>query len=128
LVQQYVGYTLIGDTRFQVAQWWFGSGANGKGFLARIVAALHRKVAAASIDDLGGFGSENLIDASLITVDETPKRVDEQRLKTAISGDDLPINRKYLQPVTVKLRGKWLLRGNDKPALSDQTDGVWRRL
>jgi len=128
LVQQYVGYTLISDTRFQVAQWWFGSGANGKGFLARIVAALHRKVAASNIEDLSGFGSENLIDASLITVDETPKRIDEQRLKTAISGDALSINRKYLPSVTVQLRGKWLLRGNDKPALSDQTDGIWRRL
>ena len=128
LVQQYVGYTLISDNRFQVAQWWFGSGANGKGFLAQIVSSLHRKVAAADIEDLGGFGAENLIDASLITVDETPKRIDEQRLKSAISGDDLNINRKYQVPVTVRLRGKWLLRGNDKPALSDQTDGLWRRL
>ena len=128
LVQQYVGYTLIGDSRYQVAQWWFGSGANGKGFLAQIVSALHRKVAAADIEDLGGFGAENLIDASLITVDETPKRIDEQRLKSAISGDDLNINRKYQVPVTVRLRAKWLMRGNDKPALSDQTDGIWRRL
>jgi putative DNA primase/helicase len=128
LVQQYVGYTLISDTRFQVAQWWFGNGANGKGFLAQVVSALHRKVAAADIEDLGGFGAENLIDASLITVDETPKRIDEQRLKSAISGDDLNINRKYQVPVTVRLRAKWLLRGNDKPALSDQTDGIWRRL
>ena len=128
LVQQYVGYTLISDTRFQVAQWWFGNGANGKGFLAQIVSALHRKVSAADIEDLGGFGAENLIDASLITVDETPKRIDEQKLKSAISGDDMNINRKYHVPVTVRLRAKWLLRGNDKPALSDQTDGIWRRL
>ncbi|MBU2831895.1 phage/plasmid primase, P4 family [Acidithiobacillus ferriphilus] len=128
LVQQYIGYTLISDTRFQVAQWWFGSGANGKGFLAGIVAALHRKVAAADIEDLGGFGAENLIDASLITVDETPKRIDEQRLKSAISGDDLNINRKYHVPITTRLRAKWLLRGNDKPSLSDQTEGIWRRL
>ncbi|MDD5125267.1 phage/plasmid primase, P4 family [Methylovulum sp.] len=128
LVQQYVGYTLIGDCRFQVAQWWFGNGANGKGFLAKIIAALHHKVAAADIADLGGFGAENLIDASLITVDETPRRIDEQRLKSAISGDALPINRKYLPPITVQLKAKWLLRGNDKPSLSDQTDGMWRRL
>ncbi len=128
LVQQYVGYTLISDTRFQVAQWWFGSGANGKGFLAKIVAALHRKVAAADIENLGGFGAENLIDASLVTVDETPKRIDEQRLKSAISGDDITINRKYMTSVTVRFMAKWLLRGNEKPALSDQTDGIWRRL
>lgn len=128
LVQQYAGYTLIGDTRYQTAQWWFGSGANGKGFLANIIASLHRKVAAADIEDLGGFGAENLIDASLITVDETPKRVDEERIKSAISGDPLTINRKYQTPVTVRLKAKWLLRGNDKPSLSDQSDGLWRRL
>lgn len=128
LVQQYIGYTLIGDTRHRVAQWWFGSGSNGKSVLAEIVSALHRKVAAANLSDLGGFNSEGLIDASLITVDETPRRVDEQGLKKAISGGEMVINRKYLPSVTVKLRGKWLLRGNEKPSLSEQTDGIWQRL
>jgi putative DNA primase/helicase len=128
LVQQYVGYTLIGDSRYQVAQWWFGSGANGKGFLSRIVGALHRKVAAVNIEDLGGFEVEGLIDASLISVDETPKRIDEQRLKSLISGDVININRKFQTPVSVNIRAKWLLRGNEKPALTDQTDGIWRRL
>lgn len=128
LVQQYIGYTLIGDTRHEIAQWWFGSGSNGKSVLAEIVSALHRKVAAANLSDLGGFNSEGLIDASLITVDETPRRVDEQGLKKAISGGEMDINRKYLPGVTVKLRAKWLLRGNEKPSLSEQTDGLWRRL
>ncbi|MDR7927342.1 phage/plasmid primase, P4 family [Acidithiobacillus thiooxidans] len=128
LVQQYIGYTLVGDTRHDVAQWWFGSGANGKSVLAEIVGALHRKVASANLEDLGGFQSEGLIDASLITVDETPKRVDEQKLKTAISGGEISINRKFHVPVTVKLSAKWLLRGNEKPALTDQSGGLWRRL
>lgn len=128
LVQQYIGYTLMGDTRHEVAQWWFGSGSNGKSVLAKIVSALHRKVAGASLGDMTGFNAENLVDASLITVDETPKRIDEQNLKMAISGGQMRIGRKWKDALTVELTGKWLLRGNDKPSLTDQTDGLWRRL
>ena len=43
LVQEYAGYTLLGDTRYQKAQWWIGASANGKGTLAQIVAALHQR-------------------------------------------------------------------------------------
>ena len=43
LVQEYAGYTLLGDTRYQKAQWWIGAGANGKGTLAQIVVMLPPK-------------------------------------------------------------------------------------
>jgi putative DNA primase/helicase len=127
LVQQYVGYTLIGDTRYQVGQWWIGAGSNGKGVLALLVSALHRKTAAVSLDDLHGFGLESALAASLITVDETPPQIDEQRLKTLISGDEIVINRKFMRAVTARFRAKWLVRGNLPPALRDHSNGAWRR-
>ena len=36
-VQEYIGYTLLADARYQRAQFWLGEGANGKGVLANIV-------------------------------------------------------------------------------------------
>lgn len=54
-VQEYKGYTLLGDTRFQRVQFWIGQGANGKGTPANIVQALHNRTAAVQLDDLGGF-------------------------------------------------------------------------
>ena len=69
LVQEYIGYSLIGDCRYQKAQMWLGSGSNGKGTLAQIVAALHSKVCAISLDDLSGFGLAGMVGASLLYAD-----------------------------------------------------------
>ncbi len=129
LVQQYIGYTLTSHTRYQVAQWWFGKGANGKGVLAAIVAALHQAVVPANLDHLTDFGAETLVGASLVTVDETPRRIDEQALKTAISADSpLYVDRKNRRALSVYLSAKWILRGNEAPNISDASDGFWRRL
>ncbi len=128
LVLEYLGYTLLSDTRFQVAQFWVGSGANGKSTLAEIVAAVHQKTVSVSIEDLGGFAAGAIIGASLVTVDETPPRIDEQRLKSMISGDPVSIDRKFKELVTVCPTAKWIIRGNSAPQVSDQTDGFWRRL
>lgn len=127
LVQEYAGYTLLPDTRYQVAQLWIGKGRNGKGTLAQILGALHRKVAAMSIDTLSGFAVEGLIDATLVHVDEVPRRIDEQRLKIAISGDPLLVDRKYQSALTIRPTAKWIVLTNEIPSLSDQSDGLWRR-
>lgn len=127
LVQEYIGYSLMGDTRFQKAQMWLGSGSNGKGTLAQIVAALHSKVCAISLDDLSGFGLAGMIGASLLYADETPARVDEQRLKTLISGDLIQIDRKYRDPLSLRPTGKFICCANAVPSVSDQSYGFWRR-
>lgn len=128
VVLEYVGYTLLADTRYQVAQFWIGNGANGKSELAKIIAALHRQVVSLRIADLQGFGSQGLIGASLIDVDETPARIDEQALKSLISGDLICLDRKYQAPISLRPTAKWIIRGNALPAVSDQSDGFWRRL
>lgn len=128
-VQEYIGYTLLPDTRFQVAMWWIGSGANGKGVLANIVQALHGKVAAVQLDNLGGFALSGMIGASLIYCDEAPKRgVDEQAMKSLIAGESVLVDRKHRDPLTIRVTGKWLILANHVPALTDQSHGFWRRM
>lgn len=127
-VQEYVGYTLLGDTRFQRAQFWIGSGANGKGALANIVQALHRKSAAIQLDELGGFRLSALLGASLIYCDEAPKSgINEQLLKIMIAGEQIQVDRKYLDPLSTRILGKWLVLGNHLPAIKDHSSGFWRR-
>jgi putative DNA primase/helicase len=127
-VQEYVGYTLLPDARYQRAQIWLGDGANGKGVLGNITQALHRRVAAMSLDELGGFHMSGLIDASLVYVDEVPrKQFEEQRLKSAIAGEKVPIDRKYRDPLSVRLMAKWLVLGNHLPVITDHSSGFWRR-
>ncbi len=127
-VQEYIGYTLVPHARYQRAQIWIGPGANGKGVIANVVQALHGKVAAVSLDDLSGFSMSGCISASLIYVDEIPRRqIDEQRLKTAIAGETILVDRKYREALTLQLRGKWLILGNSLPAITDHSAGFWRR-
>ena len=127
-VQEYVGYTLLADARYQRAQFWLGEGANGKGVLANIVQALHGRIAAMALDQLAGFHLSVLVGASLVYVDEVPRKpIDEQRLKSMIAGERIPVDRKYREPLSIHVRGKWLVLGNHLPAITDHSTGFWRR-
>ena len=126
--QEYVGYTLLPDCRFQKAMLWTGSGANGKSTLAEIVSKLHKQVSSLALDRLEGFRLTPLIGASLVLVDETPARICEQEFKKIVSGGLIEINRKFRDPVSFHPTAKWLVLGNQAPAVSDQTHGFWRRL
>lgn len=127
-VQEFVGSTLLPDTRYQRAAFWWGSGANGKGVLARIVTALHPKHAAVHLDALGGFKMSGLRGASLVFCDEAPqRRIDEHIIKSAIAGETMQFDIKYHDPVSEKLTAKWLVLGNHLPDVTDQSQGFWRR-
>ena len=126
-LQEYAGCTLLPDTRYQLAAWLIGAGGTGKGTFVNIMQSLHRQSVALSLDALDGFKLAGLQSASLVTVDETPARIDEQRLKTLISGDSIQIDRKYRDPLTLRPTAKWIVNGNLLPAISDHSSGFWRR-
>ena len=127
-VQEYVGYTLLHDARYQRAQFWLGSGANGKGVLANIVQALHGQAASIALDALSGFRVSALLGASLICCDEAPRGgFDEQLLKSMIAGEVILVDRKFRDPLVTRILGKWLVLGNHLPAVKDHSSGFWRR-
>lgn len=127
-VQEYIGYTLLPDPRFQRAQIWLGTGANGKGTLANLVQAMHERTAAVQLDCLDGFRMATMIGASLIYCDEAPQRnINEQAMKSLIAGELVQIDRKYRDPITTRVCGKWLILANHIPAVTDQSSGFWRR-
>ncbi len=126
-IQEYVGYSLLSDCRFQKALFLLGSGANGKSAFASIISHLHAQVVSMAVDRLEGFQLMPLTSASLVVVDETPTRIAEQALKKIISGGMILVDRKYRDPITIEPRAKWLVLGNQMPSISDQTHGFWRR-
>mgnify|MGYP001195937359 CR=1 FL=1 len=127
-VQEYIGYTLTGDARYQRAQLWLGTGANGKGALANIVQALHGNTAAVNLEALEGFKLSVLVGANLIYADEVPRqKINEQLLKSLIAGERVQIDRKYKEPLSIHVRGKWLVCGNHLPPVTDHSAGFWRR-
>lgn len=127
-VQEYIGYTFLSDARFQTAQLWLGEGANGKGVLANIVQALHGNIAAVNLDALEGFKLSVLVGANLIYADEVPRsRINEQLIKSMIAGERVQVDRKYRDPLSIHIRGKWVVCGNHLPAVADHSVGFWRR-
>ena len=127
-VQEYAGYSLMGDCRFQTAAFFLGTGANGKSTFTDIMAALHKKVVSAQLNALSGFNLSQLIGASLVVVGETPARIDEQTLKKLITGDLTPVDRKFRDQISFKPTAKWIILGNIVPSVSDQSHGFWRRV
>jgi putative DNA primase/helicase len=105
-----------------------GSGANGKTTLAEIISSLHRQVVSLQLAGLSGFRLSPLLNSSLVVVDETPQRIDEQALKSLVSGGLCQIDRKYRDPISFHPTAKWIILGNAVPAISDQSHGFWRRM
>lgn len=129
LVQEYCGATLLNDTRFQIAIVFLGKGKNGKSVLVNIMAALHNKVAAIRLDRMENFGLVGLVDASLAISAETPKRnIDEQVLKACITSDYVTVEGKGSNQFTYRPTAKFIINANSFPKLTDETDGIWRRL
>lgn len=127
-IQEYAGYIFLPDARFQHAQLWLGSGANGKGTLANILQAMQSRVAAINLNALDGFKLTNLIGAPLIYCDEAPQRgINEQLIKSLIAGELVQVDRKHRDPVTTRITGKWLVLANHFPTVTDQSAGFWRR-
>jgi putative DNA primase/helicase len=96
--------------------------------LANIVQALHGRPETVQLDALDGFRLSGLIGASLIFCDEAPRgRINEQLLKSMIAGESIQVDRKYRDPVSINVRGKWLVLGNHLPTITDHSTGFWRR-
>lgn len=131
LVQAFVGYSLAGNNtsiNHQCAELWVGQGSNGKSVMLNIVRALHEKTVAMRLDKLDGFDLAALIGASLVTCDETPKgKINQQALKSIISGGALQITPKYGAPVTYQPYAKWIVCANHLPTITDHSHGWWRR-
>lgn len=128
-VQEYCAYTLLPDTRFQIASMWLGKGMNGKSILLNIISALHNKVAAIRLDSLDDFGIYPLLNASLAVSAETPKKgINEQILKACITSDSISMEGKNKNEFRYQPTAKWIMNANSFPKITDESDGVWRRL
>lgn len=131
LIQQYAGYTLIPSAylNLQVAMIFIGNGGDGKGVMTGLLRRLHSKTCAMNLNALDGFGAEGLIGATLALVDEGPTRgvIDDDRIKTMISGDSLDINRKHKPILTYKPMAKWIISANETPRFGSAGQAIERR-
>lgn len=131
-LQEWLGYILAsGLPSLQVHPLFIGGGRNGKGVIQEIVSGMFNptQVAAINIENgLKGFGLSSLLGASLIQVDEMPKRLNDTSILKALLGEGIvQVDRKNRDPVALRSNARWMFSSNHPLKSNDGSAGFWAR-
>jgi len=135
-LQRWVGYSLTGLVSEQKFAFAFGEGSNGKNVsMETIMKIMGDYAMPGSAKILNGDAGEHetiiadLAGRRLVFIDEAPKgRVNDSRLK-ALTGTGRIRARKMRQDsFEFPARFKLWIAGNNKPRITDTSEGMWRRL
>ena len=128
LVQEFCGYSLTNSMRKQKMQMWIGDGANGKSVMLHLLSSAHGAAVSVDISDVHRYNN-HLVGASLIYATETDKKGFHQEfVKQAVSGDTIELRGIFSKKQNAKLSAKWIMSMNNKPLISDFSQGLFRRI
>jgi P4 family phage/plasmid primase-like protien len=133
VLQEWFGYTLLCDARFQKFLLLVGEGSNGKAVVQNLWVRMlgAENVAHVSLDQLSGrfalqplLGKMANICGDLCEIDAVAEGV----LKRLTGEDNVTVDRKNQAPVTMAPNVKLVFATNSLPRFNDKSRGVWRRL
>lgn len=135
-LQEYLGYLLVSSMPIHKLMWFYGSGRNGKGTVARTLEALFGKENCSSleIDDFGGdrrFRLANLFGKALNISSEPSvnKTLQTPTLKKITGEDTIDAEIKNKQkPLRFVNTAKLFIIGNRFPKVNDDTIAFWDRI
>lgn len=135
VIQEIMGYCLTAETRGEKGFYFYGSGANGKSLIAKIITELAGKENVSNVSITGmsrQFGLQSIIDKTVnISAENEVKDangVNTENLKAIISGDNLTIDIKHKEPIDYKSICKLIFLVNSLPNTSDLTHGYFRKI
>jgi len=133
LLQEFFGYCLLGDCRFQKALFLYGSGANGKSTVLNVLREMIGPENCSSLeisaldDKFATYFLENkMVNISTETTSRTPLALEV--FKKAVAGEALTAERKYGEKYEFLPNAKFLVAMNDLPVITDKTPGFGRRV
>ncbi len=135
--QEWTGYCLTSDTSQQKALMLVGPRRSGKGTVCRVMSAAvgSNNVAGPTLSSLSDrFGLWPLLDKTLAIFADVrlSGRADQativERLLSITGEDRQTVDRKTIQPVTLKLPARIMLVSNELPRLSDSSGALVGRL
>ena len=133
LLQEFFGYLLTPDTSFHKFMVLEGEGANGKSVVLEVIGAMlgEANVSHVPIDSLGDrFQNTMTLNRLANIAPEVNETADlnEGMLKQFISGDRMYCDRKGIPGVEAKPTARLIVATNSRPAISDRSQGMWRRM
>ena len=137
-LRRFVGYLLVADTSDQSLHFIWGLGANGKSVFFEVLLRLLGDYAVAASPDLimmrrhAGIPNDVArlrgVRAALMNETSQGSRFDEAKLKDLTGGDTLTARFLHQEFFDFRPTHRILIRGNHKPAIAGNDEGIWRRL
>lgn len=140
-VQRTLGYAMSGCVTEEKMFFWLGFGANGKSVLGNLqghVMGSYGGVAPAAFlmyrrggdangptPDIANLAGKRVVAANEV---EAGSNVSGQTLKTTTSTEPITARGLHSAPFTFKPTHKLFVRGNHKPIINDNDEGIWRRI
>jgi P4 family phage/plasmid primase-like protien len=139
-VQAAMGYSLMGDSGYQVLFYCYGDGRNGKSTLFEIMSKIagewHKETITDTIllhrssngSDLKSYIAQ-LKDVRVTTVPEIPEntQLDYALIKRITGGEKLSARAPHQAPVEFRPTHTLWLSGNKLPPMKQHDKGIWRR-
>jgi P4 family phage/plasmid primase-like protien len=132
-IQEFAGYALTTDTRYEICLWFAGPPGSGKSTVIEgLRAMLGSRCGLLGLADLerNTFALTNVPGKTLLISTEQPGGYMQVThiLNQLVSGETISVNRKYRDPVDVVPRAKLAWAMNDLPRVADSNDGLFRRV
>ncbi len=132
LLQEFIGFCLIPDTRLHQFLWLVGSGGNGKSLILAIITALIGKtnISYAQIERLQEKFVRAELQGKLVNISSemsAQATIADGYLKQITSGDIIEAERKNEKPFSFKPYARLIGATNVLPRLLDHSDGFFRR-
>jgi putative DNA primase/helicase len=132
LMQEVFGYCLTADVSMQKAFLWLGYGSNGKSLVASVLESLVgvENVSSLQLHEFGARFQLSSVQGKLLNIAaEVEKKVSisDGILKAVITGDSVPLERKFHHPTKMRPFCKIIALANDFPQNSDSSHGFYRR-
>ena len=134
LLEQWIGYSLTYDTRWQQMMWITGPGGTGKSTLLSLMDGLLGASAShVALEDMQNLQSPKLVDligkTSNLAGDSRFMKLDDAPiLKTLTGGDVLQVRQVYSTAISFKNTAKLTFATNRMPDFRDSSGGMARRV
>ncbi len=131
--QEFVGYCLTNDTRYEMALWFYGPLGCGKStILEGVQAMLGERATLLGLADVekSRFALGNLRGKTLAVASEQPAIYMQAThvLNAIISGEKIRTERKFQDPIEFIPRVKLIWAMNELPRVQDAGNGLFRRV
>jgi len=132
IVQEYCGYVLYENSKFQKMLIALGSGSNGKGVLFRTIGEIVGKEnrTTVSLNDFRNrFRTADLLGKLLnLSLDISDTEISQTGFLKGMSGEDeVVLEWKGKDPIRVKIKTKSVFSTNNMPITKDHSKGFYRR-